>query len=367
MTALNSTPRATEFFQYKELLWGDLIYGTKHLLQKIGIGKGVLFPGEEGGPKKKFSTVDPRGFGCVVAEASHMGNEIFSASIRFPGRERQYGLSDWEYFAPGVQRKVIHWSDEFIGTADDLIAASIVPPGYFPGLPGMRKTRVTILPDGSLPQGAPTSNFCRSERGAGTKSIERASRTKFRVTLTIPEELAEQRSEAFAKADAEWEQKMLHLPRPPRLDALLTKAKNEEAVKRRSGIHLVRNITPGTQDDVKLDLDDSGSQSPRQGRYHYPKSMLRQAYFCRNGNGDWYKPTLSLSMLSSKEFTSPIGQLLDQLEAEGHDVSGARIEWCAFRESAATLSERVKGAFGQFFGISDASAPLSMALYDKLL
>lgn len=368
MAASNSTANPSEFFEYRELPWGDLIYGTKHLLQKIGIGAGMAFPGEDAGPKKKFKTTDPRGFSCTVSDAGDRGIGIFSARIEFPGRERTFGVSDWTYFAPGVQRKAMYWSDDFMGCADDLVSAGLVPAGHFPGLPGMRKSVVTILPNGCLPHGAPTANLSCQERGPGTKSIKRVSTKKFCVEITIPLELAEQRREAAYRADAEWEARMRALPRPPRLDASPTTAKDEMVRERRAAIHLVR---PEQHHHNKAEgncSDDAPSSLPNAHRhYHYPKSMLRQAHFCRNSYGDWMKPSLSLAMLSNPKFVSPIGRLLDQLEAEGHDVSGARIEWRAFRELSGTLSERVRGAFGQFLGISDASPPLAGALYDKPL
>jgi len=113
-----------------------------------------------------------------------------------------------------------------------------VPIGHFPGLPGMRKTRVVIFPDGSLPKGAPNANFNR-QKGAGTKRIERISSTLFCVAIEIPEELGELRMEASNRADAEWESRMRSLPRPPRIDEPLRLARNQAANERRSALRLV--------------------------------------------------------------------------------------------------------------------------------
>lgn len=239
MATGNSNAIHEEFFEYNELIWGDLIYGTKPLLQKIGIGAGSNFPGEEGGPKMTLNTLDPRGFKCVVKEASYRVPGIFSASINFPGREKLFGLSDWEFFAPGVQRKVMVWVDEFKGSAEDLVTAGLVPAGCFPGLPGMRKAVVTILPDGSLSQGAPNSNSSRSERGPGTKDITRISKNKYKVEITVSSWLKEQREEASYRADAEWESRMNSLPRPPRIDGPLRTERNQAANERRSALRLV--------------------------------------------------------------------------------------------------------------------------------
>ena len=74
------------------------------------------------------------------------------------------------------------------------------------------------------------------------------------------------------------------------------------------------------------------------GRFHYPKELLLQEGTCRNSYG-WMLPGLSPSTLgnqradkSSSKFISPLNQLLEQLEAEGHDVEGARLELSAMRE-----------------------------------
>lgn len=238
MAASNSTATHDGLFEYRELAWGDLIYGTKEFLQQIGLGVGMAFPGEIGGPRRCLKTVDPRGFKCKIQESSYMGERVFSASIPFPGREFQFGISDWEFFAPGVQRKAMHWTDDFKGTADDLVAAGLVPIGHFPGLPGMRKTRVVIFPDGSLPKGAPTTNYYQ-HNGAGIKHIERISSTRFRVEIKIPEELGELRWKASQRARAEWESRMMALPRPPRIDEPLRLARNQAANERRSALRLV--------------------------------------------------------------------------------------------------------------------------------
>jgi hypothetical protein len=88
-------------------------------------------------------------------------------------------------------------------------------------------------------------------------------------------------------------------------------------------------------------VDSGGSElkKPRttrakKGRYHYPKSLLSQEYFCRGGDGTWHKPRFTLRTLGNENFNSPIGALLDQLESEGHNVKGARVEWLAFRDLA---------------------------------
>jgi len=217
MATCDSTAIQDGFFEYHERCWGDVIYGTKDVLQSMGVGVGLAFPGEAGGPKRELNTTDPRGFECRITVSHHQGAGVYCASIRFPDREPPNLLGGWKHFASGVQRKANYWTDDFVGTADDLISAGLVPQGYFPGCPGMRKVTVTILPDGSIPNGAPTSKHPDS-RKPGAKSVTRMPGMKFCVSLYIDKELGELRSQAVKEARDEWERKMVALPRPPRID-----------------------------------------------------------------------------------------------------------------------------------------------------
>lgn len=100
-------------------------------------------------------------------------------------------------------------------------------------------------------------------------------------------------------------------------------------------------------------------------RYHYPAALLKQPYFCRLGDGRWLPPPLSLHMLTHPEFVSPLGALLDQLEADGHDVSGARIEWRAFREAAGQVEAALSALATQANGISYANPACATAMYES--
>lgn len=97
------------------------------------------------------------------------------------------------------------------------------------------------------------------------------------------------------------------------------------------------------------------------GVYCYPKTMLTQAYFCLGGTGVWHAPSMSLNMLVNERFVSPMGALLDQLEAEGHNVSGARAEWLAFRELARGLDGEVDALSRQVMRLQH-KRPLAAAM-----
>ena len=186
-------------------------------LQALGVGVGLAFPGEANGPKRQLNSTDPRGFKCEITDGSYKSAGTYCASIHFPDRDQPEALGDWTYFADGVQRKACWSTDEFVGTADDLISAGLVPPGHFPGCPGMRKTIVTILPNGSIHNVANATKHSDS-KNPGAKWITRASKGKFSVDLFIPKELSELRLQTVHKARDEWEKKMDSLPRPPRID-----------------------------------------------------------------------------------------------------------------------------------------------------
>ena len=80
-------------------------------------------------------------------------------------------------------------------------------------------------------------------------------------------------------------------------------------------------------------------RAKQNAKYDYPKSLLTQEYFDRSGDGTWHEPRFNYQVLGDKKFASPLGALLDQMEAEGHNVTGARIEWLAFRDLARYYSD----------------------------
>lgn len=190
--------------------WGDCIYGTKEQLQSIGLGVGTPFPGEEGEPRKKIKVTDPRGFTATI---SYFTDGIFNASIRFPGRERPKE-DEWKPFYFGVRkRERCSWYDEYIGTAEALVAAGLVRDGQFPGMPGMRKVCVTILPDGTLPTGSPTAN-CSKAKEPGAKWIEKKAKGTYCVSVCVQEDEKDRRQEKNKREELEWEKRMAALPRP---------------------------------------------------------------------------------------------------------------------------------------------------------
>ncbi len=197
-------------FEYLQQIWGDLVYGTKDQLQRIGIALGKAFPGELGGPKRSMTVTDPRGFSAKIEIYQRHGEGIFSAKISFPGRDRK---EHWVDHAAGVRKRTESaWGDQYVGTAVALAAAGLIRFDQLPGQPGMRKMRVTILPDGTPDAGATTNH--RTANDAGAKLIERASKTEYMVTVKLSDAESQQRHNEYLASMWQWEDKMRELPRP---------------------------------------------------------------------------------------------------------------------------------------------------------
>lgn len=201
---------------YHEYTWGDWINGTKAELQALGLGVGAPFPGEPNGPKRLLNVVDPRGFPTKIECCEASNPPRYSAHISFPGRDRPRSRPT-SAFAPGVMKEESCRSDNYIGTESALVDAGLVQAHQFPGKPGMRKTRVTIFADDSMPTGAPTANGGTQAHQAGAKAIFGVAGKKYCVCVWLEREAGEARIAAMRREDAEWEQRMLALPRPPRL------------------------------------------------------------------------------------------------------------------------------------------------------
>lgn len=79
-------------------------------------------------------------------------------------------------YAPGVTDRHGHLT----GSATALIAAGVVQAQHLPGMPGMRKVRVTVLADGTVLEGPTTANTWH-HMAPGAKVISRRGRDSFEV------------------------------------------------------------------------------------------------------------------------------------------------------------------------------------------
>lgn len=213
----NGTARAA-CVRYTECDWGDLIEGTKEQLQALGLGIGLAFPGEVGGPRIELKVRDPRGYPVRVSNRYH-NDERYTAYLTFPHWPARPSAEQWTATANGVKKREYTWFDEYVGGAQALADAGLVHVDQLPGKPGMRKVRVTILPDGTLPAGAHTANH-RAGRLPGARWIERASASSYRVNVVVTEEERQRRRAAEEIAESAWLRRVRALPRPARLQPM---------------------------------------------------------------------------------------------------------------------------------------------------
>jgi hypothetical protein len=218
MEADNNGTAPAARIKYRELDWCDCIEGTKEQLQALGLGIGLAFPGEVGGPRFDLLVRDPRGFPVRITNRCREREESFTAYIRFPGwPEMPSWSSEWGPEVHGVKKREGLTVDEYVGSEGALAAAGLVRPDQLPGKPGMRKVRVTILPDGTLPIGGRTAS---TGRAAGIRWIERANRSAYSVSIRVTEEVGTRRLEAHRAANAKWVLQVRALPRPARLQPI---------------------------------------------------------------------------------------------------------------------------------------------------
>lgn len=202
--------------EYTDSWWGENITGKKAELQAMGIGAGLLFPGEEGGPQRAFTTLDPRGLKVQIS-TSYDGR--YTAKIHFADRPESPHWSGGERkpFAPEVLKREGTYSDCYYGSAEALVAAGLAQLHQLPGQPGCtRKVSSTVFPDGSMPKGACTATYSQG-RQPGAKNIKRASKSNYEISVVLSDEVQERRKHGSKLADAAFTEKMEALPRPPRL------------------------------------------------------------------------------------------------------------------------------------------------------
>ncbi|MCK9382134.1 MAG: hypothetical protein M0P95_13870 [Sulfuritalea sp.] len=212
-----ASPLGEAGFRYEQKLWGDLIHGTKEQLQRIGLAVGMAFPGDPDGPKKTLKTTDQRGLAVRIEKGSYYGEGIYSASVSFPGRNYP-STERWIDYAPGVRKNIGYWCDEYVGTAVALNNAGLVRLEQLPGQPGMRKTNVTIFPDGTIPTGA-SASFSEAKQ-PGAKSIKRASKNTYMVSAFVSDDEHQRRDCERQRKDSEWEDRMRAMSRPAPLISL---------------------------------------------------------------------------------------------------------------------------------------------------
>ena len=121
--------------------------GTKRQLQAVGIGVGLTFPGEPGGPRRELHTTDPDGYEVVVA--LHWEQATEETTYRAFSCYLERWAEPWLHFAPGVRMRKLDYCDEYKGDSASLAAVGLVRLELMPGQPGRPKVRAHFFADGS--------------------------------------------------------------------------------------------------------------------------------------------------------------------------------------------------------------------------
>lgn len=221
-------------FSYRLLPWGDLIGGTRQELQDLGLAVGQAFPGETGGPKRRLKIIDPRGFPGKI-DRWQIDAGVYLCSISFPDRRAAYDglIPSPEVIAPGVVKRTCIWWDEFVGTAEALIAAGLVAETQLPGQPGRPKVSVSLSADGTRIGGPGSPPWA--------KRIQKDPRHKFTVQVSISEHEGECRRDEIHRSEDALEALLATWPRPA---PLVVKARDEAARQRRAEMRLVWSKPP---------------------------------------------------------------------------------------------------------------------------
>jgi hypothetical protein len=175
--------------------------GTKAQLQAAGLGVGLRFPGEPGGPSEYLYCKCPLGFQFRIHlpgyDLAKGAAGIYTAHSWYVPREER--SKQYEHHAPGVKREV--WapggwnsSDFYYGTADALIRAGLVPAfRYFPGQPGTNKSQASYQ-----------KNWERATSGNRRVTIRKAGKVgQFSLEVSVEEQEEQRRRQLQAAAEQE--------------------------------------------------------------------------------------------------------------------------------------------------------------------
>ncbi|MES2939213.1 MAG: hypothetical protein V4864_16120 [Pseudomonadota bacterium] len=150
--------------------------GTKEQLQSEGIGCGMAFPGEPGGPSELYCKC-PLGFDVRVYlpgssyAPGKVAARIYTAQSWYVPREAP--PKQYVQHAPGVLLEVwtpAGWKsrDFYYGSADALTAAGLVPSqAYFPGQPGMNRQQASYRKGWAPANCSPHNDFGATIRMRG--------------------------------------------------------------------------------------------------------------------------------------------------------------------------------------------------------
>jgi hypothetical protein len=165
--------------------------GTKEQLHAEGIGVGIAFPGEPGVKGDVYCNC-PLGFAVRIYLPTYNRAEeaarIYTAQSAYVSRTEE--PKEYIQHAPGVLKEI--WTDYFpgsdfyLGTAEALVAANLVPSvGLFPGQPGRNKVRATYRRD--------WTHGTSSNSSSWAATIKALSKGCFTVEVPVPKAEEERR------------------------------------------------------------------------------------------------------------------------------------------------------------------------------
>lgn len=223
MEAANNGTANAAWVRYEQYLWGDWIEGTKEQLQALGLGVGLAFPGEVGcALRSELKVRDPRGYDARIfrSRVDRVENDLYYASLRFPHWPKNPNDPQWAPAFTGVKKREHLWFDEYSGSAEHLAAAGLARVDQLPGMPGMRKTCVTILADGKVADGNRNTASNPDCFEPGARWIERSSKSSYRVHIVLSKQEEKRRQAIWDNAEIEWKMQVRALARPPRLQPM---------------------------------------------------------------------------------------------------------------------------------------------------
>lgn len=167
--------------------------GTKAQLQAAGLGEGLRFPGEPGGPAEHLYCKCPLGFefrihlpNYIIGKAAAGIYTAHSWFVRGAGKPTRY-----VEHAPGVIKEVWApggWQDTdwYFGNAMALVSAGLVPNiGLFPGQPNTNKMQASYR-EGWLP--------AASNGSAWTATIRKKGKGEFSLQVPVDEDERKRRA-----------------------------------------------------------------------------------------------------------------------------------------------------------------------------
>lgn len=166
--------------EYHPTWWGELYYGSEASIGQLGIGGEVPFP--EG--REEIKCVDPRGLACRIYP-SHGGR--FAASVTYPGRDTPF-RELLQVRADGVQVLRSSYFDEYIGSAEALVAAGLAQEAWLPGPNHVRKSVNYVSPDGLQIFEMPKKSPWEIAGLPGSRQIIRRGKTRYEVLIKVRED-----------------------------------------------------------------------------------------------------------------------------------------------------------------------------------